>query len=404
MTNRVFLARQPIHDANVELFGYELLYRTGPVSHADIGDADQATAEVVVSTIMDIGLEQLVGEYRAFINVTPAFVLDALPIALPPEQIGLEVRTEHALADDLLFKLQEKSAAGSLIVLDNCDEVPGIEPLLAVADVVKLNVDVMDEDALRARLTPLADFNAKLLAKNVETPEQFDTCKELGFDYFQGYFFCRPQLIAGQRPGGNRLILLSLLANLQRETITADELESLIAQDPTLAYRLLRYLNSASFALRGEVRSIRHAINLLGNEALRKWTSLVLMTRLADDRPRELLATAMIRAKMCELIGAMDEKASPDAYFTVGLFSILDGLLDMPLPEALESLPLEQATKAAIAEQTGPMGATLQYVLGFEKGAWWEPGTAGNGDELSHEDAYIEAIRWADDSSRVVYQ
>jgi EAL and modified HD-GYP domain-containing signal transduction protein len=128
------------------------------------------------------------------------------------------------------------------------------------------------------------------------------------------------------------------------------------------------------------------------------------MTRLADDRPRELLATAMIRAKMCELIGAMDEKASADAYFTVGLFSVLDGLLDMPLPEALESLPLEEATKAAIAEQTGPMGATLQYVLGFEKGAWWEPGTAGNGDELSHEDAYIEAIRWADDSSRVVYQ
>ena len=389
----IFLARQPIYDRQLSVFAYELLYRKKITDQADVTDGDIATSDVIISALMDIGLENIVGNRLAFINMTRGFLMGDLPLPQMQEQIVLEVLENEIPDEELQTGLEDLARNGYRIALNDFIYTPKFDRLLEISQYVKLDVSILGDADLNKHVEILRKHNIKLLAERVESQEKFEQCKNLGFDYFQGFFFCKPQVVIGKRVEGNRMIVLKLISELQNPEVSMDELESLIGHDATLAYHLLRYMNSAFYALRIEIESIKHALTLLGTDEVRKWASLMLMLRLSDKKPKELMLTGMMRAKMAEILAEAKPNANADQYFAVGLFSILDALLDMSLQEVLDTLPLTEEMTSALTSHDGDMGVMLRNIKLYEQGNW---------DELMHlidhsayQKAYLQAIKWA---------
>lgn len=395
----IHVARQPIYDRSLDVYAYELLFRSNASNQADVFDGDQATSEVVVNSMMDTGLENIVGQRLAFINMTRGFLTGVLPLPLMKEQVVLEVLEDITPDIELIAGLKDLASAGYIIALDDFVFRPELQPLLDIAHIVKLDVMALSPDALSEHVDLLRQYPLKLLAEKVETHEEMVRCKELGFDFFQGYFFCQPETLIGKRPEGNRLIVLELLSKLQNAETDAGELEKLIARDASLAYRLLNYINSAFFELRSTVTSIKHALSLLGPPVVRQWASLILMVQLSDGKPPELLVTGMVRARMCELIGGADPDRSSDQYFTVGLFSILEALMDTPLPEILNALPLSSEAKSALIEHSGVLGETLMNVLDYERG---RSDRLDDATGAIYQAAYVDTLQWCRDSQQTL--
>ncbi len=394
-----FLARQPIYDRELSVYAYELLYRSNEENHAVVADGDQATTEVVVNSMMDIGLGSIVGRRPAFINMTRGFLTGELPLPAMHEQVVLEVLEDISPDEELIAGLKSLAASGYQIALDDFVYRPELAPLVEIAHIIKLDILAMSSDELESHVHLLRDYPVKLLAEKVETQDDLERCQALDFDYYQGYFFCKPKIVAGSRPEGNRIIVLELMAKLQDSAIGIGELEQVIARDASLAYRLLRYVNSSFFGFTSSVESIQHALSLLGPAKVRQWASLILMLRLGDDKPAELLVTGMLRAKMCELVGVGDEVVAADQYFTVGLFSILDALMDMPLLEVLTTLPLTDEAKRALSDYSGRLGDTLRGVLDYEQGHW---DRLNNATGATFQAAYLDALQWHRDSQQML--
>ena len=393
-----FVARQPIYDRALNLYAYELLFRAGAAKDANVIDGDSATSDVIVNAIIDIGLHNVVEHYPAFINMTREFLTGHLPIPLMKEQVVIEVLEDIVPDDEIVRGLKALSDSGYVIALDDFVFRPELRVFLDIAHIVKLDVMAMNRGDVESHLRLLQDYPVKLLAEKVETREEFEWLHEMGFDYFQGYFFCQPKIVSGKRPEGCRLVILELVAMLQEPSLDSEDLVKVISRDASLAYRLLRYVNSSFFGLRSTVDSIQHTLTLLGPAQVKQWASLILMVRLADEKPPELLVTGMIRAKMCELLGCKDA-APADQYFTVGLFSILDALMDLPLDDALKTLPLAEEMKSALTQYSGPLGSTLRGVMDYEQGNW---GRLDADTSVSYSDAYLRALQWHRDSRQTL--
>ena len=389
----IFLARQPIYNRQLSVFAYELLYRNKVSDQADVVDGNRATSDVIISALMDIGLENIVGNKLAFINMTRSFLIGELPLPLMKEQIVLEVLENEVPDEQLITGLENLAHSGYPVALNDFIYTPKFDRLLEIAQYVKLDISILSEKDLETHVDRLRKHKIKLLAERVESQEKFAQCKELGFDYFQGFFFCKPQVVIGKRVEGNRMIVLKLISELQNPSVSMDELENLIGHDATLAYHLLRYMNSAFYALRIKIESIKHALTLLGTDEVRKWASLMLMLRLSDQKPKELMLTGMMRAKMAEIVGGTISNANADQYFAVGLFSILDALLDMSLQEVLDTLPLTEEMSSALSSHTGKMGEVLRNIKYYEQGDWDELMTLI--DHSVYQKAYLQAIKWA---------
>jgi len=389
----IFLARQPIYNRKLNVSAYELLYRDKVSNNAEVVDGNRATSDVIISALMDIGLENIVGDQLAFINMTRSFLIGELPLPLMKEQIVLEVLENEVPDEQLVAGLEDLAQAGYRIALNDFIYTPKFDRLLEIAQYVKLDVSILSEEDLGTQVGLLKKHNVKLLAERVESQDKFEQCKALGFDYFQGFFFSKPQVVIGKRVEGNRMIVLKLISELQNPSVSMDELENLIGHDATLAYHLLRYMNSAFYALRIKIESIKHALTLLGTEEVRKWASLMLMLRLSDSKPKELMLTGMMRAKMAELLAVADKNAKAEQYFAVGLFSILDALLDMSLQEVLDTLPLTEEMSDALSSHTGKMGEVLSNIQLYEQGRWDELMTKI--DHAAYQKAYLQSIKWA---------
>lgn len=388
-----FLARQPIYDRKLEVFGYELLFRSGESGHADFTDADQATSQVILNAFMEIGLEDIVGDKLAFINLTHAFIVGHYALPFPPSRGCLEILENVTVDAAVIEAVRHLSGQGYTIALDDFVYHEALRPLVQLADIIKIDVLALDRAELKRHVALLRKLGTKLLAEKVETQEDFAYCNELGFDYFQGYFFCKPKIISGSRMPANRLTALRLLAGLQNPDIRVNELEALVSQDVAMSYKLLRCINSAFYSLPRKVESIRQAIIILGSQWLKTWVSLMVLANI-DDKPRELMVTAMVRAKMCELLAAGAQQKGTERFFIAGLFSVLDALMDRPLEELLKMLPLSEEVSAALLDHQGAIGNTLRCVLAYDRGQWDEVNCpAMNTTEVTQ--AYLDAIAWA---------
>lgn len=402
MTRDLFIGRQPIVDINLQVIGYELLFRSSEENRARIEDANLASSQVIVNTYMEMGLELIVGSQRAFINLTRPFLTGDIPLPMSPEQVALEVAQNISVDAPLIDGLKRYRRAGYPIVLDGFTFTPKQAPLIELADYVKLDVLTLSREQAAEDLRQLRAHGVAVIAERVETQVMYEHCRDLGCTGFQGFFFCRPRVMRGQCLPSVRATVLTLLGRLMDPATSVEELERVITQDVTFSYRLLRYVNCASFALRREIVSLREAIILLGSRTIRNWASLILLSRLEPSKPVELLRTVLVRARMAELLALrLGGLAAPEQAFTVGLFSALDAIMEQPMEELLDSIPLSAEIKLALLDHVGELGELLERVLGYER-AQWHTLESRAIDIGLHTQAYLEAVHWADESNKLL--
>jgi len=383
------LARQPIFDNDLGIDGFELLYREVGADGRPV-DGGKATATVLVAALADVGLQRLVGEQRAFLNVDRDFLMAFRPLPLPPERVVLELVEDQLVDDELVEVLTELVDDGFTLALDNFDHRPDYEPLLGLAHIAKLDVQALSEERVADNIGILRERGLEIIAEKVETRDELDRCRRLGITRFQGFFFERPELVSGRPTPTLRLGAIAEL--LEAEADDFDALERLISHDVGVSHKLLRLANSAHVAPRNEVRSVRHALALIGGRTVRRWTTLLMLAE-AQGHAHELLVTALIRARCCEVRADRHAAVDADRAFTVGLFSVADALLDMPLAEVLDALPFDEALTAALLDHAGHEGRLLKSVVDYEHGRFED--AAGNQDVTGLSDAYYDAVEWA---------
>ena len=398
----VFVGRQPIYDVRQHVIGYELLFRSGRQNRAGQIDDVRATSQVIVNTFLGFGLSKLVGDRLAFINLSREFLDQAASLPFPPDRVVFEVLESVVPDDDIGRSLSTLRDQGYGLALDDYVHDDRWQPLLPLVDFVKLDVLALTTDELHQQVAVLRPKGVALVAEKVEDQAVFEQCRKLGFHYFQGYFLSQPEVVQTRRLQPNQLALLQLLAGLQDPEAEAEELEELIAQDVALSYELLKVVNSAHFGLSRRVDSVRQAVLMLGMNAIRRYVSLLV---LAGDRtrPPDLLATALRRARMSELIAKVIGRQEVEVYFTIGIFSMLDVFMKAPLKDVLAPLPLGESVKAALVQREGPYADVLNVVLAFEFGQFEKcqlPGLTA-GDFTA---AYLEAADWAEQRIAELWQ
>ena len=382
------IARQPILDRELKPLGFELLYR--PIeSNGQPLDPARATATVLGAALTEIGLDALVGTLPAFINVTRDFLLELRPLPMPAGRVVLELAVPEQVDAELLAVLRDLAAQGFALALVDVADLRAIEPLLDLAGYVKLDVRGLDE----AAVAPLLERNITLIAEKVETAAEYERCRALGFDAFQGYFFARPDLVRRERTPTFRLDTLAGVIAAGDDAF--EPLAEIICRDAGLSHKILRLANSAQFAGRTRVGSIHHALTVLGSRTVRRW---VMVLALVDGRNMfdELLLTALIRARMCELVARGRDGADPQRAFTAGLLSVVDALMGEPLPDLVRELPVDARLADALLEHHGPEGRILAAVLAYE-GGFFQLAADENPDLGRLARRYYDALEWAYD-------
>ena len=390
----IYVGRQPIYGRRLEVYAYELLYRGGPVDFADFEEGDRATSQVLLNAFTEMGVERVVGSRLAFVNLTRGFVIGEYPLPLPRSKVVLEVLEDVEADEEVVAGLRELRRQGYRIALDDFVHRPETEPLLALADIVKVDVLGLSAEEVRARVRLLRPYGPKLLAEKVETREQFEVCQEAGFDYFQGFFLARPSVLQGVGIPSSRLNLLRLLAELLDPESDIDRVQEIVSQDVTLSYRLLRHINAAKYGMPRRIESIRETVLYLGIPLVRNLASLFLLSHV-DDTPHELLVISMMRGKMCELLARAAGRPGPHNYFTVGLFSTLDVLLGAPMSVVTAKLPLADDLRQALLERSGAPGEALACVTAYEQGDWSHVRCLGL-PPAAIKKAFLDTLEWVE--------
>lgn len=392
-----YLARQPIFSPDQEVVGYELLYRSDDGGVITAGGT-RATTDVIINSYVEIGLDRLVGNHLAFINVTRDFIVTQEMLPPPSRQLVLEILEDIDVDDEVVAGIRSLIAKGYTIALDDFDLTTSSRRLLQFASFAKIDLLQQRPADLSRVVASLRKFPVKLIAEKVESAEEYERCRALKFDYYQGFCLCRPSIVRGQHLSANKLHVMRLLAKLQHEDPDPGTISKTIEEDLTLSFKLLRYVNSASLALKNKIDSINHAVVLLGQANVRQWASMIAMTSL-EETPRELIRTASLRGKMCELLVGAPGNQSNGSAFAVGLFSLLDALVGAPLRSLVPLLQLNQAINDALLSGKGPYGNALTCVLAYERGDWQAVDRAGFGEELTTS-CYLRAAEWCDESAR----
>lgn len=366
------VGRQPILDRDRNTYGYELLYRAAGAGPSDDLDGDQVTARTMLNAFLEFGLRQLVGEHRAFINLSRGFFTDQAPLPLDKDRLVLEVLENIAVDEPLLAAVKRLHGSGYQLALDDYRFESRWNPLIDHVDMIKVDIRGLDLAPHRAQIDALKQRGLTLLAEKVETEEEFALTRELGFDLFQGYFFAHPHVVSGARLDCNPQLLLKLLARINDPAAEIDELAKLVALDAKLSLKILRFINSGAVGLSRQVDSIQQAVIYVGVNKLRGWASLLAMAGVEDAAP-EAITTSLVRAELCRQLARTRGEGDADSAYTVGLLSILDAVLHRPMAELAGELGLAPAMGQALAAHTGTYGELLACALALEEGQWLAP-------------------------------
>ena len=399
-TRQIYLARQPIFDARNQVHAYELLYRGTEYAAAASGEPEAMGPRVMVDSLLGMGLTEVTGGRPAYVNVDRPMIIEGSVELFDPEQVILEVLETVEPDAETLAALEGLASAGYRIALDDFEMRPGIEALLVLANVVKIDVLQHTPEQLAALAQQVRPYGAALLAEKVEDAEMHQRCVDLGFTYFQGYHFSRPQTLARKDLSIEQLNVMRLL-NVVNDPNTSDNaLEQIFRGDVSLSYKLLRMVNSAAMGGRG-ISSIGHALRLLGRKSLYRWLALMLASGGSSSGPRgEMVHSALLRARMAELI-ALDAGHSGEApaLYLAGLFSRLDALLNAPMADLLDRLDLRPEVFQALSGRRGPLAPMLSLVEAYEAGRWLEVPElvrAAKAAEVDLRRVYVEALQEAD--------
>ncbi len=408
-TDHVLVARQPIFDRKRELFGYELLFRDANPDQSglagdDVDAGDAATATTINTSLNVVGLGALTGGKKALINITRKVLLDEMYTILPPDLVVMELLETVEPDEDVIAACRKLKAAGYELALDDFVFHPRFQPLLDMTDILKVDF-LLSTPEQRLEIATKFRGKMRLLAEKVESHEDVAEGMKLGYSYFQGYFYCKPQLMSSRKVPADKRNYLRFLQEVNREDASFEKLEEVVKQEMSLSVKLLRYLNSAAFGLRTQVTSIKHAMSMLGINPLRKWASLVAMTSMGEQGGGPVVTTCLGRARFCELVGKNMPKAPLEMHrFLVGLLSGIDAMLSCHMSDVLEQLTLATAVKEALMGQKTQLRDVLDLSIAYEQADWQR--VTGLSTTLGIANSVIasagkEAARWADEVSVV---
>jgi EAL and modified HD-GYP domain-containing signal transduction protein len=391
-----FVARQTILTADEKVFGYELLFRDGFENFFSAPDADHASRSTL-NTSMLIGLDALCDGHRAFINCTRDVLLKDYVTLLPSSQVVIEV-LETVTADELVVAAcRRMKEAGYMIALDDFGMNDPREALTDLADIIKVDVRAIAAADAAAMVKKFGPWRCRMLAEKVETREEFLAAKKAGFLYFQGYFFRRPEILTAHEIPANKMNYVRLLTAVSQRELDVRLIENLVKAEAALCYRLLRYLNSAAFGFASEIHSVRHALSILGEREVRRWIRLVATLGAGQGKTTDLVLSALVRARFCELLSPKIQHGDSDL-FLMGMLSLMDAILELSMQQVLDAMPIDAESKTVLLGGSGRLRPFYQLMLAQESGEWQAV------SELSHQlhlketdvsNCYWEALQWA---------
>lgn len=384
-----YLARQPILDRQERVFGYELLFRGGPETLWSAVNSDRASLSTMDYSLV-FGTGTLTGGKRAFINCTRELLVDGLVTLLPPDSTVLEILEDVEPEPEVIKACHRLRSLGYILAMDDFDAEDMDSAFLDLATYIKVDLRATSRNDQATIAQRLSRRGLILIAEKVETRDEFEFASGVGYQFFQGYFFCKPTIVSTHEIPSVQRNQLRLLQAASDPTLDLHALEQIIRPDVSLCYRLLRYLNSAAFGLY-PVRSIHHALTLLGEREIRKWIALVSAAMLAKSKTPELARMAIVRAKFCETYAASDQREN---YFLAGLFSLLDAMLERPMEQLVGDLPIPDECRAALLGNRNRLFELLQLCELCEKGEFDE--TTQDSDGASLWDTFHSAVTWSD--------
>ncbi len=400
-----YVARQPIFTSGGDVLGYELLHRSGPENVYTAADGAQATAELITGGAFMLGLDELVGDKLAFVNFPRDLLVNHCYGVLPPSRTVVEVLEEVEPDEEVIDACRRLKAAGYGLALDDVISVDDRAALFDLADIVKVDIRPLSRSerasiALHIRRLPNP---AKLIAEKVETREQYEEALDLDYDYFQGYYLDRPEMHSGKEIPASGLPLAELQHAVQRPDFDFGEVEAIVKRDIALSFKMLRFANVAARGVTRPIESVRHALVMLGREDLLRTVSLLALAGQGENKPQELAVRSVIRASVCESLALeMDLADERLDHFLVGMFSIIDGILELPMADLVPRLPTSPQVNFALLGTPGPLREVLDLVIAYEDADWPRAqilmrrlGVGRN----TLRSVYLEAIAKTDDGS-----
>ncbi|HZL52163.1 MAG TPA: HDOD domain-containing protein [Terracidiphilus sp.] len=391
-----YVARQPILDLRARVHGYELLFRDGQ-GVGFRGDGDLATRTMLDNSVI-FGLEKLTGGVTAFVNCTEESLTEALVDVLPPSMTVLEILETIEPTPDLVDACRRLKGAGFRLALDDFTWRPGMEPLVELADYIKVDFILTGADERKKLLQRLSSYAVALVAEKVESYEEYQQARVEGFKLIQGYYFCRPVLLKNRNVPANRLSHIEILRLLHEDSIDLRKLSRLVKRDASLTYRLLRLINSPLCAVRQEVSSVQGALIAVGEEVFRRIATLAITSELNADQPEEVLRMAFVRGRFCELAAGQRALNSTEQYL-LGLLSLLPAMLRLPMEELTPALPLREEIRQALLGAQIPERSLLAWLVSHERGEWATCDAIVEADDLDQEQlqrCYAEVVIWAE--------
>lgn len=366
-----FIARQPIFDKNEKVYAYELLFRSSLENVFRHDNIDQASSKVIVDSSFAIGLETLTNGKKAFINVTQDVLVKQYITLLPKELTVTELLETVKPDPEVVAACKELKEAGYLLALDDFIPDPAYQPLVDLADIIKVDLMATSREQQQALVDEHAPNGIRMLAEKVETWDEYQETKAMGYDLFQGFFFSKPVILQGKDISGNKMHYLQVMQEINRPAVDFSQLENIIKREVSLCYKLLRYINSPFFGLRTKIDSIHHALVLLGEAEVKKWASLIALASMGDDKPEELVVQASIRAKFCETLAAdVGLSQRSQDLFLLGMLTLIDAILNRPLWEILQDIPIQNDIKEGLLGKSGRMNDICNLIRAYEEGNW----------------------------------
>lgn len=367
----VFLARQPIFDRRQNVNAYEILYRSGMENSYSAIDGDKASKEVIYNTFQIFGIENLTNGKPVFINFTENLINEETATLFSKNHLVVEILETVTPSRRVIENSRALKKRGYRLALDDFIYKPEYEELINLADIIKVDFMLTDKEELLRLSADIKSRNKTLLAEKVETREEFEYAKELGFTLFQGYFFSKPEIVISKKIHPIKTTCLQLISEANKTEINFKKVSEIISMDLSMTYNLLKMVNSAAFGFKYEIKSVRQGVVALGEREIKKWIYLVIINTIGSDEPEELTRLSLIRARFIELIAKNTRyHIQSEELFLLGLLSLLDVILKRPMNEVLVELNATYSIKNALIHRSGEYGTIYEMILCYERGEW----------------------------------
>lgn len=399
--NDLMMAQQPIFDRKNKLFGYELLFRNNDEEMANVIDGEDATSQVLVN--LCIGITELEAQVRTpyFVNITRDLLMSDAFFPIDPKLVFIEILEDQKITPDVVRAVAKWHRAGYRFVLDDYSFDPNYDALFPYIEMIKIDVLYTDPHKYHTKIQELLKKKLILVAEKVEDKKMYESCKELGFSLFQGYYLQKPEIVKGRRISTGMSNALELVSELSNENITIEKVTKLVSKDPTLSYQLLRILNSPICGLQRKVTNLKEAVVYLGLKQIKKWALLITITA-NSKHSNEIFRFLLIRAKCCEALAVQEKSSSPDSDFMAGIMSGIDLVLQVEKKIVFEQINLDDEVLEAIKHYRGPIGKRLRKACALEKQDWNYIAVLPSVERITLSRSYGEASLWANDTLRYI--